>query len=524
MIRTLAVLSACWPLLALAETGASDTVQSLRAELERMKAEQAARAAEMQRLEERLAALEAAAAPAEAAPAPPPPAVASAQDSEPSRFKVSGDFRLRYEYNAGAVTGDWDRGALRGRLGATYSATDAVTIGARLATGDPDDPNSSDVTFSNFADDFDVSLDLAYAAVTLGDAKLWGGKFLLPFTRTDLVWDGDVNPQGAAAAYRRPLGPAIFRVSGLYFAVDQTVAGSDSSMVGGQVGLEWPATDALKFDLAVAEYDYSLGSVAGADAGDLRSNVIGPDGRYVSDFDLFNVLGSATYGGWRWPVKLTGDYVVNRGANVPGAMYYQVSPGFFRTLGTPLVAGRDFASSDTSDRPSVVVVNQAFVRRFFGSSDGIGRRFRSGPSGPWWEVVGVVADGKYQSLGERPQPVVFYSTSQWYNSSTVIVARTKMDEAAALERGDLHVLALEDVVEGVLHLDGELLGGEPLHAGGDLLEDELAHLLLGGVPGAGGARLAGGAGPLLHAGGGRGRGGVLRRLAALFLLEGGELL
>ena len=324
MIRTLAVLAACWPLLALAQAGAADTVQSLRAELERMKAEQAARAAEMQRLEERLAALEAAAAPAEAAPAPPPPAVASAQDSEPSRFKVSGDFRLRYEYNAGAVTGDWDRGALRGRLGATYAATDAVAIGARIATGDPDDPNSSDVTFSNFADDFDVSLDLAYAAVTLGDAKLWGGKFLLPFTRTDLVWDGDVNPQGAAAAYRRPLGPAIFRVSGLYFAVDQSVAGSDSSMVGGQVGLEWPATDALKFDLAVAEYDYSLGSVAGADAGDLRSNVIGPDGRYVSDFDLFNVLGSATYGGWRWPVKLTGDYVVNRGANVPGDTGYSI--------------------------------------------------------------------------------------------------------------------------------------------------------------------------------------------------------
>jgi len=303
-----------------------DTVQALRAELERMKAEQAARAAEMQHLEERLGALEAAAAPVATSAATPPAVAAAATPAEPlSRFKVSGDFRLRYEGNYGIETGDWDRGALRARLAASYAATNALTIGARLATGDPDDPNSSDVTFSNFADDFDVSLDMAYAAYSVGGARAWGGKFALPFTRTDLVWDSDVNPQGVGAAYRLPVGRAALRFSGLYFVVDHVVAGSDSSMVGGQVGLEMPVSDALKLDLAVAQYDYSLSSVAGADTGDFRSNVIGPDGRYVSDFDLFNVLASATWGGWdRWPVKLTGDYVVNRGARVPGDTGYSI--------------------------------------------------------------------------------------------------------------------------------------------------------------------------------------------------------
>lgn len=344
MTRVLATILALGltALSAAAETGAADTVESLRAELERMKSEQAARAAEMQRLEERLVALEAAAAPAAApagsATASSPAVMAAAAPAEPpSRFKVSGDFRLRYEGNYGAETGDWDRGALRARLGASYAATDTVTIGARLATGDPDDPNSSDVTFSNFADDFDVSLDMAYAQYSAGGAKAWGGKFALPFTRTDLVWDSDVNPQGIGAAYRLPVGGAALRFSGLYFLVDHSVAGSDSSMIGGQVGLEMPVSDALKFDLAVAQYDYSLSSVAGADAGDFRSNVIGPDGRYLSDFELFNVIGSASYGGWSgWPLKLTADYVVNRGARVPGDTGYSIE----------LAAGQSHARGD----------------------------------------------------------------------------------------------------------------------------------------------------------------------------------
>jgi hypothetical protein len=326
MTRILAAVLALLLAAPLAATETADSVQVLRAELERMKAEQAARAAEMQKLEERLAALEAAAAPASTPAAGPPAVIAVAGPDEPkSRFDVSGDLRLRYEANYGAETGDWDRGTLRGRLGATYVVTDAITIGARLATGDPDNPRSTDVTFSSFADDFDISLDMAYAAYSFGDSKAWGGKFALPFTKTELVWDGDVNPQGVGATYRLPVGSAKLRFSGLYFLVDHSVAGTDSSMIGGQVGMEMPASETLKFDVAVAQYDYSLGSVTGGDANDFGSNLIGPDGHYVSDFDLFDVLASATYGGWdRWPVKLTGDYIVNRGARVPGDTGYSI--------------------------------------------------------------------------------------------------------------------------------------------------------------------------------------------------------
>src|ERR1700752_3680703 len=87
-------------LCAQAEEAGSDSVQAIRSELERLKAEQAARATEMQKLEERLTALESVAAPAAATPAKTPKPVAVAKNAEPpSRLAVSGGFRLAYERN-----------------------------------------------------------------------------------------------------------------------------------------------------------------------------------------------------------------------------------------------------------------------------------------------------------------------------------------------------------------------------------------------------------------------------------------
>ncbi|MGH8242958.1 MAG: putative porin, partial [Steroidobacteraceae bacterium] len=326
LIGALLALSMAAPCTHAADERA-DTVAALRAELERLKVEQAERAAEMQRLEERLAVLETAAGQADAVPArPPAPVVASERADAPSRLTLSGDFRLRYEGNYGdADQSDWERGVLRARLGASYVVNDWLSVGARLATGDPDDPNSSDVTLSNFADDFDVSLDQAYAQFKFAGSELWGGKFPLPFVRTDLVWDGDVNPQGIGGSYRMPVGDGALELAGLYFLVDQSVAGSNSSMWGAQVALDMPVAAAFRFEVAGALYDYSLAGVAGADAGDFRSNLIEPDGRYLSDFDLADVIVSATYIGMhRWPLRLTGEYVRNRGARTSGDTGYSI--------------------------------------------------------------------------------------------------------------------------------------------------------------------------------------------------------
>jgi predicted permease len=122
-----------------------------------------------------------------------------------------------------------------------------------------------------------------------------------------------------------------------------------------------------------------------------------------------------------------------RGADVPSVAYYQVTPAFFRTLQTRLIAGRDFAATDTPTSPRVAIVNQAFVTQLIGAGDPIGKRFRLGRASPWIEIVGVVQDGKIQSLTEAPTPVAFHPLAQWYNPTTTIVARTSLADAQAVE-------------------------------------------------------------------------------------------
>jgi hypothetical protein len=307
-----------------AQTSDTASVAELRAEIERLKAEHAAQVAETQRLEARLLALESSlgsgehgAAPQAAVAVTSPPAT-----KDDSRFEFSSDFRLRYEGNYGdSDARDWDRGVLRARLRASYAVNDWLTVGGALATGDSDDPNSTDVTLSNFDDDLELSLDQAYAKADFGNLDLWGGKFPLPFARTELVWDGDVNPQGLSGVYRLPFANgSSLRLSSLYFLVDHSVAGSDSSMLGNQLAFEGPLTDSLRLEAAAGYYDYSLAGVAGADGGDFRSNLIGPDGRYVSDFNLLDGILALTYtgAGDRWPIRLSGEYVNNRGARTSG--------------------------------------------------------------------------------------------------------------------------------------------------------------------------------------------------------------
>lgn len=284
----------------------ADDIAELKAAVEALRAEQA-------RAQARIAELEGALARQRETPVA--VAAAPAVSSEPSRLSLSGDMRVRYESNFGvAGARDRDRGVLRARLRAAYRLNDWLTIGGQLATGDPDDPNSTDMTLSNFDDDLQVSLDQAYIRLTPGDLQVHLGKIPQPFVRTELVWDGDVSPQGASAAYTADLGGVKVKASGLYFMVDESVAGPDSRMIGGQLSMQTPAAP-IQAELAVGYYDYALRSVAGGDAGDFRSNLFA-GGRYLSDFNLLDVIAALTWNGLgeKWPVRLVGDYVHNYGA------------------------------------------------------------------------------------------------------------------------------------------------------------------------------------------------------------------
>jgi predicted permease len=90
-----------------------------------------------------------------------------------------------------------------------------------------------------------------------------------------------------------------------------------------------------------------------------------------------------------------------------------VGPGFFATMGMPLVAGRDFTEADGPGAPLVAVVNETFVRYFFGDKDPLGRRFRRGRNDELiMEIVGVVKDGKMATLREAPIRFVYVPYQQ----------------------------------------------------------------------------------------------------------------
>src|SRR5262249_16689732 len=85
-----------------------------------------------------------------------------------------------------------------------------------------------------------------------------------------------------------------------------------------------------------------------------------------------------------------------------------VTPKYFDTLRTPLVQGRDFTDRDDADAPPVVIVNQEFARRFYGSEqNAMGKRFRFSQGAPLMEIIGIAKDGRYSTLYEDRHPYMF---------------------------------------------------------------------------------------------------------------------
>jgi predicted permease len=88
-----------------------------------------------------------------------------------------------------------------------------------------------------------------------------------------------------------------------------------------------------------------------------------------------------------------------------------VSPDYFAVMRIPLLAGRDFRESDDSKAAPVMIVNQAFARRYFHSETAVGRRVRL--FGKWMTVVGLARDSKYFSPAELPRPHFYLSIRQF---------------------------------------------------------------------------------------------------------------
>jgi predicted permease len=106
---------------------------------------------------------------------------------------------------------------------------------------------------------------------------------------------------------------------------------------------------------------------------------------------------------------------------------YNISPGYLRAAGTPLLSGRTFTWQDDKDAPPVAVVNHEFARKIFGSvTHALGGYYKI-KDGTRIQVVGIAEDGKYESLTEDPQPALFRPILQSSATESWLVVRSNRD-------------------------------------------------------------------------------------------------
>ena len=108
-----------------------------------------------------------------------------------------------------------------------------------------------------------------------------------------------------------------------------------------------------------------------------------------------------------------------------------VAPRSFETLGTPLLAGRDFTPADEG-RPPVAIVNQAMARYFFGDGNALGKRVTFDGEERAYEIVGVVGDARYLEIVETTPRTVYLNAFQDWHAPSNFVLRTAIDPAALI--------------------------------------------------------------------------------------------
>jgi macrolide transport system ATP-binding/permease protein len=114
----------------------------------------------------------------------------------------------------------------------------------------------------------------------------------------------------------------------------------------------------------------------------------------------------------------------------PSIEYNQVSPGYFATLGIPVLSGREFTRADDENAPLVAIVNRTMTTLYWGGQDPIGRRLQV--KGRWARVVGIAADSKYESMRETPTLFFYVPLRQDFVRAPALYIRTNQPMPAML--------------------------------------------------------------------------------------------
>ncbi|WP_263357212.1 ABC transporter permease [Acidicapsa ligni] len=148
-----------------------------------------------------------------------------------------------------------------------------------------------------------------------------------------------------------------------------------------------------------------------------------------------SMAGNRPGSGWSSNNDLILDGVEQQGVSLRSN---DLGAGFFHTMGVPILAGRDFLDTDTKDTPPVAIVNESLAKKFFAHGSPIGHRIGGEHS---MTIVGVVADSKYTSVAEAPQPMAYYATMQGQSLGTMSIEVRTHGDARAMLSGLRRVVA-----------------------------------------------------------------------------------
>jgi hypothetical protein len=365
------------------------------------------------------------------------------------RFTFSGDMRARVEgfyQDGGPNSNARTRERIRLRFGATMKINDEVLGGVRLASGDPNDPISTNQTLTDLFTRKPISLDQAYITLTpkqsigLGDypwtpISITAGKFANPAFRpravmnSELIWDDDISAEGLSETFtlydasegllRR------FQINAMQWTARENARAADAWMFGGQVVGAFQLLPSTRLTLAMADYgfakpDYIAQARNTNSSLKLTNSVILKDGtivrggapispgtgnkqiqRFLGGFNLVNGSFQLDYntGYAKWPLALIADFAYNTDAKTGDdfAVWTGLSLGATRNPG-------DWAFSVVWAR-----VETDSVMSFFSYSD-FGRDGGTNVQGPFLKIdymlfprLTLTAKNHFVSFIDRPK-------------------------------------------------------------------------------------------------------------------------
>src|SRR6185369_5445760 len=182
------------------------------------------------------------------------------------------------------------------------------------------------------------------------------------------------------------------------------------------------------FDLDSAGYNEARGKVFQQQLLEaLRASTLVRSASYAESVPLGE-------GGSTSPLYVEGEAIPTHFDESSLIQHTTVATDYFKTLGIPLVRGRDFDDRDTASSTPVVIVNETLARRLAPDGNAIGKRLRMDSHGVYLEVVGVARDIKYHQLAELPLFFGYRPLSQRYRSVLTVHVRAAGDASALISQ------------------------------------------------------------------------------------------